>query len=121
MPVTLAGTAAVPIPVEAPRASRGTPVLMIAARGVHDPRASRAAVRVELARTGGRAEEIGNFAFFGAPPGGDEQVFAFPLAPAHAEALARGEARIQATLHAADERADLAGLRFEVRAWIETR
>ena len=123
MAVTLSGNDSVTLTVEVPPALRGTPVLLIEARALRNPRGARVYVEVHLEGADGREHELGDFTFFGAPRDADKQVFAFPLEPMQREALEVSEvAWVQAAMKPFDARnGDVSDVRVDLQAWIEVR
>jgi hypothetical protein len=119
MAVRLSGADTVILPVEIQRGSRETPVLIIAARRLRNPRQAEIYVQVFLQRREGRDEDLGNFTFFGVPPGEDEQLFAFPLEPGQHEALILRTGQIRAVLKSMDTMADVSDVGVELHARVE--
>jgi len=122
MAVTLSGNDSVTLTVEVPRALRGSPVLLIEAWGLRNPRGARVYVEVYLEGADGREHELGDFTFFGATREAGKQVFAFILDPVQREALVSEAARVRAVMKPFDaENADVSDVRVELRARIEVR
>jgi hypothetical protein len=122
MAVTLSGNDSVTLTVEVPRALRGTPVVLVEAWGLRNPRGARVYVEVYLEGADGREHELGNFTFFGMTREADKQVFAFPLDPVQRETLVPEAAWVRAVMKPFDrENGDISDVRVDLRAWIEVR
>ncbi len=122
MAVTLSGNDSVTLTVEVPPALQGTPILLIEAWGLRNPRGARVYVEVYLEGADGREHELGDFTFFGAPRKADKQVFAFPLDSVPREALVSEVAQVRASMRPFDERnGDISDVRVEIQARIEAR
>ena len=122
MAVTLSGNDSVTLTVEVPPALRGTPVLLIEARALRNPRGARVYVEVHLEGADGREHELGDFTFFGAPRDADKRVFAFALDAVPSEALATEVVRVRASMKPFDAKNDnISYVRVDLRAWIEVR
>ena len=122
MAVTLSGNDSVTLTVEVPPALRGTPVVLVEAWGLRNPRGARVYVEVYLEGADGREHELGNFTFFGMTREADKLVFAFPLDPVQRETLVPEAAWVRAVMKPFDEEnGDISDVRVDLRAWIEVR